>query len=102
MNDGDRLPIRQLVSGVYMDQLLAFSMYSDLKVVYRVLKCVGRLGDGLKYGQSLGRRTSALLIGWDTSYSIKPISPASFDLEVHRHISIPMMYESFQRRMEWG
>ena len=100
MNDDDRLPIQQLVSGVHVDQLLAFSTYSDLKVVHRVLKCDGRLGDDLKYGQSLGRRTSVLLIGWDTSYSAKPISPASFDLEVHRHISTPMMYESFQRWMK--
>jgi hypothetical protein len=80
-----------------MDQLLAFSMYSDLKVVHRVLKCDESLRDGLRYGQYLSRQTSVLLIGWDTSYSAKAISLASFDLEVHRHISTPMMYASFQR-----
>jgi hypothetical protein len=97
MNGDDRLPIQQLVFGVHVGQGLAFLTYF---LVHRILKCDESLGDGLQYGLSLGRRNSELLIGSDTSYSAKTISPVSFDLEVHHRISTPMMYESSQRQTE--
>jgi hypothetical protein len=79
MNGDDRLPIQQLVFGVHVGQLLAFLTYFDLKVVHHILKCDESLGDGLQDGLSFGRRNSELLIGSDTSYSAKTISPVSFD-----------------------